>query len=481
MYISKFQVSNFKSYRDSIDVEFKPGFNIITGQNNAGKTALLEALTLQFLPKPHRSVRTVPVPGAQPQNRSTVRAILVLSGKELLHSIQSMGDAESQLKTAGGVTHAYDGDGRRAAKVGSKLYWYGSGGEVLAETDASGNLQNEYVFFDKRRIAVVPASGSALYYAEDFLGSSRVIVQSDGTLCYDADFVPFGAERLYTSTCSQNYKFEGKERDSETQNDDFGAREYSWRFGRWLSSDWSAVPVPVPYANLSNPQTLNLYAMVADDPESFEDLDGHGFWEVFSEFSAGLQNALVSDNLAGIGRQEQTTTAGHAGAIVGDTLATLQGAGEATTGGTLVAAGAAACSTGAGCVVGAPAIGIGSLAAVHGATTAAEGTGHLLVAALKIAEGTANSGGESAKPSLSDHKEALKEVHEKVGKLPKGEPGKFGSPQRGTPKKGYRLDPGHPNSPHATERGPHINYWDYTRGKRGAGGISGAVPIPPQD
>jgi len=31
----------------------------------------------------------------------------------------------------------------------------------------------------------------------------------------------------------------------------------------------------VPYANLTNPQTLNLYSMVSDDPESFADLDGH--------------------------------------------------------------------------------------------------------------------------------------------------------------------------------------------------------------
>ena len=184
-------------------------------------------------------------------------------------------DGESQMKTAAGVTYAYDGDGRRAAKVGSKLYWYGSGGEILAETDAAGNTLNEYVFFGGKRVAVVPASGSVLYYAEDLLGSSRVIVQSNGTLCYDADFTPFGAEKSYTSTCPQNYKFEGKERDTETQNDDFGARYYSWRFGRWLSSDWSAVPVAVPYANLSNPQTLNLYSMVADDPESFADLDGH--------------------------------------------------------------------------------------------------------------------------------------------------------------------------------------------------------------
>ena len=184
-------------------------------------------------------------------------------------------DGESQLKTAAGVTYTYDGDGRRAAKVGTKLYWYGSGGEILSETNASGVTLNDYIFFGGKRVAEVPATGSALFYAEDTLGTSRVIVQSTGTLCYDADFVPFGGEKTLLNTCPQNYKFEGKERDTESGNDDFGARYYSWRFGRWLSSDWSAVPVPVPYANLTNPQTLNLYAMVADDPESFADLDGH--------------------------------------------------------------------------------------------------------------------------------------------------------------------------------------------------------------
>src|SRR5262250_652654 len=78
----------------------------------------------------------------------------------------------------------------------------------------------------------------------------------------------------------------GKERDTETGNDapfasrmvlrdDFGARYYSSRLGRWLSADWSSVPAPVPYANLTNPQTLNLYAMVRDNPETYADLDGH--------------------------------------------------------------------------------------------------------------------------------------------------------------------------------------------------------------
>jgi RHS repeat-associated protein len=184
-------------------------------------------------------------------------------------------DAESQLKSAGGVTYTYDGDGRRVSKVGSKLYWYGSGGDILAETNASGTTTAEYIFFGGKRIAMLPAGSTSIYYVEDLLGTSRVTTTNTGVVCYDADFYPYGGERSYTNTCPQNYKFEGKERDAETGNDDFGARYYSNRFGRWLSSDWSSVPVPIPYANLTNPQTLNLYSMVADDPESFADLDGH--------------------------------------------------------------------------------------------------------------------------------------------------------------------------------------------------------------
>jgi RHS repeat-associated protein len=118
-------------------------------------------------------------------------------------------------------------------------------------------------------------SGGIYYYVEDMLGTSRVMTQANGTVCYDADFDPYGGEHPYTDTCPQSYKFEGKERDTETGNDDFGARYYSNRFGRWLSADWSSTPVAVPYANLTNPQTLNLYAMVSDDPESFADLNGH--------------------------------------------------------------------------------------------------------------------------------------------------------------------------------------------------------------
>lgn len=67
----------------------------------------------------------------------------------------------------------------------------------------------------------------------------------------------------------------GKERDGETGLDYFGARYFSAAQGRWTSPDWSATPQPVPYADLSDPQTLNLYGYVHNNPLSRADADGH--------------------------------------------------------------------------------------------------------------------------------------------------------------------------------------------------------------
>jgi RHS repeat-associated protein len=70
-------------------------------------------------------------------------------------------------------------------------------------------------------------------------------------------------------------RYTGKERDSESGNDYFEARYYSSAMGRFLSPDWSAKEEPVPYAKLDNPQSLNLYAYVLNNPLSRVDADGH--------------------------------------------------------------------------------------------------------------------------------------------------------------------------------------------------------------
>jgi RHS repeat-associated protein len=67
----------------------------------------------------------------------------------------------------------------------------------------------------------------------------------------------------------------GKERDSESSMDYFGARYYSSAQGRFLSPDWASKPEAVPYSDLTNPQSLNLYEYVGNNPLSKADADGH--------------------------------------------------------------------------------------------------------------------------------------------------------------------------------------------------------------
>src|SRR5580658_5110230 len=66
-----------------------------------------------------------------------------------------------------------------------------------------------------------------------------------------------------------------KELDPMTGNDIFLARYYSPYFGRFLSPDWSAKVTPVPYATFADPQSLNLYAYVRNNPLTRVDPDGH--------------------------------------------------------------------------------------------------------------------------------------------------------------------------------------------------------------
>jgi RHS repeat-associated protein len=67
----------------------------------------------------------------------------------------------------------------------------------------------------------------------------------------------------------------GQPRDPETGLDFFGARFYSSTLGRFLTPDWAAQAEPVPYAQLDNPQSLNLYTYVLNNPVTSVDKDGH--------------------------------------------------------------------------------------------------------------------------------------------------------------------------------------------------------------
>ena len=198
------------------------------------------------------------------------------------------------------VTYAYDGDGKRVKKdqtngsTYDKLYWYGLGADPLEESDLAGTATADYIFFNGKRAARRDLPGGAVhYYFANHLGSANVVTNAAGTTIEDeSDYYPFGGERAITSADPNQYKFTGKERDLESGLDFFGARYYSSQYARFMIPDWAASPTAVPYADFGDPQSLNLYTYVGNNPITRFDIDGH-CWPV-SDCVTKFQNAIDS-------------------------------------------------------------------------------------------------------------------------------------------------------------------------------------------
>jgi RHS repeat-associated protein len=128
------------------------------------------------------------------------------------------------------------------------------------------------------------AATSYAYDAIQTIGAGTTPV-----LCrYDVP-LPQYAEQQRT----KGYKFTGKERDSETGLDYFGTRYYGSNMGRFVSPDWSAAPTPVPYADLTDPQTLNLYGYVRNNPLAKIDPDGHDDDEPLDGVGKEITNSVI--------------------------------------------------------------------------------------------------------------------------------------------------------------------------------------------
>lgn len=84
----------------------------------------------------------------------------------------------------------------------------------------------------------------------------------------------------------------GKERDAESGNDYFGARYYASTMGRWLSTD----PGWFMFADMLNPQSLNLYNYALNNPFGWIDIDG---LELVRAILSNGQSVIVDRSIAG--------------------------------------------------------------------------------------------------------------------------------------------------------------------------------------
>jgi RHS repeat-associated protein len=199
-------------------------------------------------------------------------------------------DDENRLtKVDGGntATYVYDAEGRRVEKSVAGLrtdFVYDPSGNVVAETNGSG-WQVSYVYANGPLIAQY-RDGTTYSIFRDHLGSTRLLTKLDKSVYDSLDLLPYG-EQLAGDT-GTTHKFTGKERDSESGLDNFGARYDSSAMGRFMSPDMGTF-------HIDNPQSLNRYTYALNNPLFYIDPDGEDSISAVYHLGSASRTTWVQD------------------------------------------------------------------------------------------------------------------------------------------------------------------------------------------
>jgi RHS repeat-associated protein len=180
-------------------------------------------------------------------------------------------DNRTVSSTKAGITstYSYDCESLRAVKSsgGTTTVYIFSGSKIIAEYQNGAPPAaptREYIYSGSGLLAKLE-SGITNYYHVDHL-STRATTDANGTLIGQQGLYPYGDPWYDLGTTTQR-KLTDYERDAESGNDYARARYYVNRLGRFASPD------PLGGSG-SDPQTLNRYSYVANDPVNSTDPSG---------------------------------------------------------------------------------------------------------------------------------------------------------------------------------------------------------------
>ncbi|MEM4326371.1 MAG: RHS repeat-associated core domain-containing protein, partial [Candidatus Pacearchaeota archaeon] len=139
----------------------------------------------------------------------------------------------------------------------------------------------------QRAEAQTPDPGTLVFYHTDHLGSTTAITDATGNVLQLLEYDPWGQVVKDIGDNYAHYRYTGQEFDPEIGLYNYRARMYAPGIGRFISPD-PIVPEP------GNPQSLNRYAYVMNNPLRYVDPSGNKWWESFLiGLAAGIVGGLV--------------------------------------------------------------------------------------------------------------------------------------------------------------------------------------------
>ena len=170
----------------------------------------------------------------------------------------------------------YDYTGRKiqAVENGTTIYYPFPGFE--SRVNGSRLENTTYIYANGELVARNDSSGMH-YYHGDQLGSTSLITNSSGGVEEKTKYLPYGGIR--SGGTKTKYLYNGKELVSATGLYDYGARPYNWQMMHFIMPDGVI-------QNPTDPQTLNRYAYVRNNPVRYTDPSGNEISETVVDYSA---------------------------------------------------------------------------------------------------------------------------------------------------------------------------------------------------
>jgi RHS repeat-associated protein len=183
-----------------------------------------------------------------------------------LASVQEKSLADWATNIGPATQFFYDADGARVKKVdgGGTTIYVGNHYEV------TNGAAMSYYYFGGQRVAMRDGiwTGQVFWLHDDHLGSASLITTNSGAWSGELRYTPYGETRSASGNIFTEYRFTGQRSFSGIGLYDYGARFYSPTLGRFISAD-TIVP------GAGNPQALNRYSMVLNNPLKYTDPTGH--------------------------------------------------------------------------------------------------------------------------------------------------------------------------------------------------------------
>ena len=204
------------------------------------------------------------------------------------------------VTTAGSNTYAYDANGNMISGAGRTFGWdaqnrlisttqgaattsyaYDAGEQRIKKTQGANTTRyfsrlveqvngqlTQYYYAGSILVAKKDAGGTKTWYHADRLGSIRLMTDANGSEVKEYAYQAFGQTQSSSGAVSNERGYTGHITDGETGLIYMVARYYDAQLGRFLSADTSV-------SDWENPQDLNPYSYVVNNPISNTDPTGH--------------------------------------------------------------------------------------------------------------------------------------------------------------------------------------------------------------